>query len=133
MSLSGILVHNINDCLQTVADLFYWTQIEKDRDIIVWNLEAISYEPTVTRLYLRTKDVSLGSFPVHGYENATPRPLQQIPWLHPSGQGSGLPQNVFQMNLMSGISEIKLEICLQWHLDRTSEHRLSNQFTFISL
>ena len=57
--MSGILVHNISDCLQTVGDLF--DQIRKRKTslgIIIWNLEEISYKRLATRLHLRANEAN---------------------------------------------------------------------------
>ena len=52
MDMSGILVCNIRDCLQTAADLFDWTSKRKTYRNIVWNFEEVLDEQTITRLHL---------------------------------------------------------------------------------
>ena len=60
MNMSGILVHNIGDCLQTAAALFDWSsKIKNALGIIVRNFEAISHEYRVTHLHLRAIGVNL--------------------------------------------------------------------------
>ena len=69
--VSGLLVHNISDCLQTAAGLLDETR-ERKRILGIRNLEEISYGRTTTHPHLCAKDVHSRPFSIYVYGNTTP-------------------------------------------------------------